>query len=74
VNCVVGLGLFQGLEFVLSHSPLELLSKAGVAWSRLRVARKLFSQSQVYHLTLGRNQELNAATVRAFVNDKLLTK
>lgn len=73
VNCVVGLGLFQGLEFVLSHSPLELLSKASVAWSRLRVARKLFSQSQVYHLTLGRNQELNAATVRAFVNDKLRT-
>lgn len=72
VNCVVGLGLFQGLEFVMTHSPLELVSKASVAWSRLRVARKLFAQSEVYHLTLGRNQELNAATVQAFVNDKLV--
>ena len=71
VNCVVGLGLYQGLEFVLQHSPLELASKTGIGFSRLRIASKLFARSQVYNLTLGRDQELNAATVRAFVNDKL---
>jgi len=71
VNCVVGLGLYQGLEFVLTHSPLELLSKTGIAWSRLRNARKLFAQSEVYELILGRDQELNARTVREFIQDKL---
>jgi hypothetical protein len=71
VNCVVGLGLYQGLEFVLTHSPLELAAKTGVGFSRLRIAGKLFSQSQVYILTLGRDQQLNAATGRAFVSDKL---
>lgn len=71
VNCVVGLGLYQGLEFVLTHSPFELLSKTRVAWSRLRNARKLFSMSSVYELTLGRDQALNAATVQAFVEEKL---
>lgn len=71
VNCVVGLGLYQGLEFVLTHSPMELLSKTRIAWSRLRVARSLFVNSDVYELTLGRDQELNAETVRAFVADKL---
>ena len=67
VNCVVGLGLYQGLEFVLTHSPLELLSKSRIAWSRFRAARKLFSRSNVYVLTLGRDQQLNAAKVREFV-------
>jgi len=71
VNCVIGLGLFQGLEFVLNHSPLELISKTGVAWSRLRNARKLFDQSEVYKLVLGRDQERNAKTVRDFIIDRL---
>ncbi len=71
VNCVVGLGLYQGLEFVLTHSPAELLRKLPVAWSRLRNARRLFAASQVYHLTLGRDQELNASTVREFVSQNL---
>lgn len=71
VNCVVGLGLYQGLEFVLTRSPVQLLAKAGIAWSRLRIARTLFAHSQVYHLTLGRNQELNAVTVRSFVTENL---
>lgn len=71
VNCVVGLGLYQGLEFVLTHSPVELLSKTRIAWSRFRIARKLFSRSEVYELTLGRDQELNASTVKAFVVERL---
>lgn len=71
VNCVVGLGLYQGLEFVLTHSPVELFRKLPVAWSRLRNARQLFAASQVYRLTLGRDQELNAATVREFVRNNL---
>ena len=73
VNCVVGLGLYQGLEFVLRHSPWEILAKSKVAWSRMRTARKLFSQSSVYRLTLGRDQQKNAETVRAFVREKLGT-
>lgn len=71
VNCVVGLGLFQGMEFLLNRSPLELRKKVGVSWSRLRNARKLFAESRVYKLILGRNQQLNAETVREFINDRL---
>ena len=71
INCVVGLGLYQGLEFVLTHSPVELLSKTGVAWSRFRNAKRLFSRSAVYHLTLGLDQELNARTVHDFVSGML---
>ncbi len=71
VNCVVGLGLYQGLEFVLRHHPLELLAKTGIAWSRLRNARQLFNRSEVYQLILGRDQQRNAETVREFVRQRL---
>ncbi|MFC1680796.1 hypothetical protein ACFL1S_03255 [Pseudomonadota bacterium] len=67
------LGLLPGSEHDIPEDQrrLELLSKTGVAWSRLRNARKLFSQSEFYRLILGRDTELNAATVRNFVQERM---
>lgn len=70
-NCVIGLGLFQGLEFVVNSSAMELAGKARVATSRLMNARKLFQRSQVFRLILGRDRDENARTVAAFVREKL---
>lgn len=70
-DCVVGLGLFQGVEFVLRNSPAQILGKAGVAWSRFRAASELFRRSEVYRLVLGRNPARNAETVFKFVQDRL---
>jgi hypothetical protein len=70
-DCVVGLGLFQGIEFLLRRSPLEIFGKIGVAWSRLRAARTLFRRSEVYCLVLGRDTTRNADTVFRFVQDRL---
>jgi len=70
-DCVVGLGLFQGVEFVLRHSPLEIAGKAGIAWSRWRSVRNLFRRSEVYRLVLGRDLARNAETVFQFVQQRL---
>jgi hypothetical protein len=70
-NCAVGLGLFQGLEFVLRSSPWELASKTRTGWSRLANARKLFRRSEVYRLILGRNPAENARVVTEFVRSRL---
>jgi hypothetical protein len=70
-NCAVGLGLFQGLEFVLRSSPWELAGKARVGWSRLSNARRLFHRSEVYRLVLGRNPAENARVVTDFVRARL---
>jgi hypothetical protein len=70
-DCVVGLGLFQGVEFVLRHSPMQILGKVGVAWSRFRVAQNLFRRSEVYRLVLGRDSARNAETVFQFVQQRL---
>jgi len=70
-NCVVGLGLYQGLEFVMRSNPSELVGKVGVAWSRWQNARRLCQRSEVYNLVLGRDHEHNAETVFEFVQRRL---
>ena len=62
-NCVIGLGLFQGLEFILQSSPWELLSKAGVGLSRLRNSVRLLRGSELYILHMGRDAQTNAAAI-----------
>lgn len=66
-NCVVGIGLFQGMEFVFQRSKWALVEKAAIAWSRLRVSRQIIKRSGVYKLSLGRSHETNAKTLLNFV-------
>jgi hypothetical protein len=67
-NCVVGLGLFHGLEFILESSALELASKASVAYSRLTNCLQLLRRSEVYYVHLGRDPETNARCVTEFAH------
>ena len=62
-HSIVGLGLFQGLEYILERSTGELLGKVGVALSRARNAHKLVRRSHNYVLHMGRNPEQNAELV-----------
>jgi hypothetical protein len=62
-NCVVGVGLFQGVAFILASSAWELLKHAGVGLSRLRNSYRLLRRSRVCRVHLGRDHELNARTV-----------
>ena len=62
-DCVVGLGLFQGVEFVLNRRLPELLPLIGVAGSRLWSSWRLLRRSRVYRVRLGRDRKLNAETL-----------
>lgn len=62
-NCVVGMGLFQGMEFLFGRSAGEMAEKAAVVGSRAAACRRLLARSGVYHLRMGRDIERNAATV-----------
>lgn len=62
-NCIVGMGLFQGMEFIFGRGPSEILSKARVAMARAAACRSLLRRSRAYHLSLGRDIEHNAAVV-----------
>ncbi|MGA2212193.1 MAG: hypothetical protein ABSH31_02865 [Bryobacteraceae bacterium] len=65
-NCVVGVGLFQGLEFILRSSGWELLKQTKLGLSRLRNCNQLLRRSRVCRVHLGRDPELNARTVLDF--------
>jgi hypothetical protein len=62
-NCVIGVGLFQGLEFILQSSAWELAKKTGLGISRLRNCAQLLRRSRVCRVHLGRDPERNAQTV-----------
>ena len=66
-NCVIGLGLFQGMEFVFNRDTSEILRKIAIAASRLRNCISLVRRSAAYTVILGRDLEKNAATIRAFL-------
>lgn len=68
VNCVVGMGLFQGMEFVFTRGAGELLRKTNVVLSRLRASIRLLARSETYYLTLGRDPEENARVVWNLLN------
>jgi hypothetical protein len=65
-NCVVGVGLFQGLEFILRSSGWELLRQTRLGMSRLRNCNQMLRRSRVCRVHLGRDPELNARTVLEF--------
>ena len=52
-NGVVGLGLYQGVEFVPESTAWELLGKAGQALSRLGNSVSVIRRSRVYRLSMG---------------------
>jgi hypothetical protein len=69
-NCVIGLGLFQGMEFVFNRGFGEIQAKVAIAFSRLRNCVVLAHRSQTAVVTLGRNGEENAATILRFLEER----
>lgn len=70
-NMVVGLGVYQGLEFLLERSAVELTGKLGVASSRLYNAMRLLRMASVYRFRMGREVERNADTLATFIREKV---
>jgi hypothetical protein len=66
-NCIVGMGLFQGMEFIFQESGWELMSKAEAVYSRFAASLRLIRRSQVCHLSLGRDRTENARAVYEYM-------
>jgi hypothetical protein len=67
---VVGVGLYQGVEFLLKTSLLDLLGLAGIGLSRTRAAWALLRRCEVHVVELGRDGAVNVETVRRFLASK----
>jgi len=67
--CVVGLGLYQGVEFVLQRRGWEILGKAGLAFSRFLNSWAVVRRSRVYRFAMGPDLEQTANVLREFLLD-----
>jgi hypothetical protein len=64
---VVGLGVYQGLEFLLERGLWEMLGKGGVAGSRLYNSLRLMFKARAYRFVLGRDTKKNFQTLVQFI-------
>jgi len=70
-DAVIGIGLFQGVEFLFSKSSWDILSKIHVAMKRFIRAARLTARSDTYEITLSRDIARNAEVLEDFVKNRL---
>ena len=58
-EAVVGVGVYQGMEFVLQRGMRDVAGKAGTAATRARCCGAGLRRARVWRLTLGRDHERN---------------
>ena len=68
---IVGLGVYQGLEFLLERGMWDLLGKGTVVASRLFNSLALQYRAPAYRFVLGRNKPKNTQTLIDFLSRKL---
>ena len=70
---IVGLGVYQGLEFLLEEGIWDMTGKLGVFASRTRNGIALMRRVLAFKLVLGRDQERNAETLMKFVRESKIS-
>jgi hypothetical protein len=69
-HMVVGVGLYQGVEFLMQSSLLDLARGSRLFFSRFLRALSVMRQAELYALELGRDRGRNAATVLSFLESQ----
>lgn len=62
-ECVVGVGLYHGMEFVFQHGLREFAGMLGPAATRLGCSAAVIAQAQPWELRIGRDHEANWAAL-----------
>lgn len=66
-HMIIGLGVYQGMEFLLERGVWEVAGRLGVAGSRLYNSVQLLARAPAYRFVLGRNHQKNLDTLLAFL-------
>jgi hypothetical protein len=62
-EAVVGVGIYQGMEFVLQRGLRDVAGKTGIAANRLRCSGAILRRARVWRLWLGRDHDRNWAVL-----------
>ena len=66
-EAVVGVGVYQGMEFVPQRGMRDVAGKAGIAASRAACCAAGLARARVWNLTLGRNHDANWEALSALL-------
>jgi hypothetical protein len=69
-NLVVGLGVYQGLEFLLEREAADTARLLRTSGRRLRAALALMRRAPAYRFLLGRDVEHNTETLLEFLRER----
>jgi hypothetical protein len=58
-EAIVGVGIYQGMEFVLQHGMRDVVGKVGVAANRTTCCAGVLARARVWRLTVGRDHARN---------------
>jgi hypothetical protein len=64
---VIGVGIYQGMEFVLQRGVADIPAKAGVAAIRARCAAAAVRRARVWRLWVGRDHQRNWDALRVLL-------
>ena len=67
-EAVIGVGVYQGMEFVLQRGLRDVLGKMGIAGSRAHSRAAGLARARVWRLTLGRDHERNWAAIKPLLD------
>jgi hypothetical protein len=59
----LGVGVYQGMEFILQRGMRDTLGKLNVAAGRVAGCAAALRHARVWHLTVGRDRERNWAAL-----------
>jgi hypothetical protein len=65
---VVGVGLYQGLEFILQHGVRDLPAKSGTVLNRVHRCTGALAHASIWRLTLGRDHDRNWAALHPLLH------
>jgi len=66
-DAVVGVGLYQGVEFLFNHSTWEVVAKGLTVWRRFLRAARLAMSADVYMFTLSTDVDRNCRVLEDFI-------
>lgn len=66
-DAVIGVGLYQGLEFLLSRSTWDALGKIPVVFRRFLRALRLIRTTRTYQFTISGDSDQNLAVLKEFL-------
>jgi hypothetical protein len=67
-EAVVGVGLYQGMEWLLQHGMRDVVSQARPALTRSRCCLAGLRRANVWRLTIGRDHDQNWSTLRQLLD------